>query len=85
MHVTISKDTLSVDLRDGRSLSVPLAWCPRLAYAPAAERANWGMIGGGERIHRIELDEDIRILGLLERRPSGESQASLQRWLSART
>ncbi len=84
MHVTISKDTLSVDLRDGRSLSVPLAWYPRLAYGAAAEHANWRLIGAGEGLHWTDLDEDISIPGLFEDRPSGESQDSLQRWLAAR-
>lgn len=84
VNVTVGEDTLTVDLRDGRSLSAPLAWYPRLAYGSSAERSNWRLVGAGEGIHWADLDEDISILGLLEGRPSGESQASLQRWLSAR-
>ncbi len=84
VNVSVSDDTLSVDLRDGRSILVPLAWYPRLANCSAAERANWRLIGRGEGIHWEDLDEDISLIGLLEGRPSGESQASLQRWLSDR-
>ncbi len=82
--VSVSEDTLSVDLRDGRSILVPLTWYPRLANSSAKERANWRLIGRGEGIHWEDLDEDISLLGLLEGRPSGESQASLQRWLASR-
>jgi hypothetical protein len=84
VNVTVSEDTLSVDLRDGRSLSVPLAWYPRLTYGSPAERGNWRLIGAGEGIHWGDLDEDISVLGLLEGKPSGESQSSLRRWLSTR-
>jgi len=84
VNVSISDDTLSVDLRDGRSILVPLAWYPRLANSSANERGNWRLIGQGEGIHWIDLDEDISLLGLLGGRPSGESQASLQRWLASR-
>lgn len=85
VNVSVSEDTLSVDLRDGRSLSVPLAWYPRLVYGSLAERDNWRLIGGGEGVHWTDLDEDISVLGLIEGKPSGESQASFQRWLSARS
>ncbi len=84
MNVSVSDDTLSVDLRDGRSLSVPLAWYPRLANGSSKERENWYLIGQGAGIHWEELDEDISLLGLLEGRPSGEGQASFQRWLESR-
>lgn len=84
VDVSVSEDTLSVDLRDGRSISVPLAWYPRLANGSARERDNWSLIGQGVGIHWEELDEDISMLGLLEGKPSGESQSSFQRWLSAR-
>lgn len=84
VNVTISDDTLSVDLRDGRSLSVPLSWYPRLDHGSAMERGNWRLIGGGEGIHWLDLDEDISVIGLLEGKPSGESQDSLRRWLASR-
>jgi len=75
---------LSADLVDGRVISVPLAWYPRLEHGSPQERDNWRLIGEGEGIHWPELDEDISIEGLLAGRPSGESQASLKRWLAAR-
>lgn len=84
VNVAVSDDTLSVDLRDGRTLSVPLAWYPRLAYASSPERGNWRLIGGGEGIHWVDLDEDVSVLGLLEGKPSGESQSSFQLWLKSR-
>ncbi len=84
VDVSVSEDTLSVDLRDGRSISVPLAWYPRLANGSARERDNWSLIGQGAGIHWEELDEDISLIGLLEGRPSGESQGSFQHWLAAR-
>lgn len=82
--VKVTEDTLAVDLADGRTISVPLGWYPRLEHATAAERANWTLIGRGEGIHWNDLDEDISVEGLLAGRPSGESQASLQRWLESR-
>jgi hypothetical protein len=84
VDVSVSEDTLSVDLRDGRSILVPLAWYPRLVNGSAKERDNWRLIGQGSGIHWEELDEDISLIGLLEGKPSGESQSSFQRWLSSR-
>lgn len=81
----MTEDTLTVELADGRSISVPLAWYPRLAHATTDERRNWRLIGGGEGVHWPDLDEDISVEGLLAGRPSGESQTSLNRWLAART
>jgi hypothetical protein len=81
----VTDDTLSVDLSDGRTVSVPLAWFPRLTYATEAERRNWRLIGKGYGIHWEDLDEDISIEGLLAGRPSGESQASLKKWLTSRS
>jgi Protein of unknown function (DUF2442) len=82
--VRITEDTLAVDLFDGRTISVPLAWFPRLLHGTPKERNNWRLIARGEGIHWPELDEDISIEGLLEGRPSGESQSSLQKWLAGR-
>ena len=82
--VIVTDDTLTVELSDGRSLSVPLAWFPRLVYATPAERKNWRLIGRGHGIHWNKLDEDISIEGLLAGKPSGESQTSFKKWLSAR-
>lgn len=82
--VTVTDDTLTVDLSDGRSLSVPLDWFPRLVHATQAERKSWRLIGRGRGIHWDLLDEDIGIDGLLAGKPSGESQASFQKWLATR-
>ena len=83
--VEVTDDRLTAELSDGRSISVPLAWYPRLAHAAPHERRNWRLIGGGEGVHWPDLDEDISVEGLLAGRPSGESQRSLKRWLAART
>ena len=82
--VAVTDDALVVDLVDGRTISVPLAWYPRLARGTPEERALWRFIGDGEGIHWPELDEDISIEGLLAGRRSGETQASLRRWLERR-
>ena len=82
--VSVSDDTLSVDLVDGRTIAVPTAWYPRLAHATVEERSRWRLIGQGEGIHWPDLDEDISVDSLLSGWPSGESQASLKRWLEDR-
>ena len=82
--VTVTDDTLAVDLADGRAISLPLAWYPRLAWATPQERDNWRLIGGGAGIHWPDLDEDLSVAGLLAGRKSGESPQSLARWLNAR-
>lgn len=82
--VEVTDDTLSVNLTDGRSVSVPLEWYPRLLHGTPAERQNCRLIGDGEGIHWAELDEDISIEGLLAGRASGESEKSLRRWLDSR-
>ena len=81
-QVTVTLDALTVDLYDGRSLTVPLAWYPRLMNATESERQNWRLIGKGYGIHWEELDEDISVEGLLLGKPSGESQTSFKKWLS---
>ena len=63
--VAISEDTLTVNLLDGRSISVPLAWYPRLRHGTEAERNNWRLIGQGMGIHWPDLDEDISVEGLI--------------------
>jgi len=82
--VAVTEDTLTVDLADGRSLSVPLAWYPRLLHATPQERQGWQLIARGEGIHWPGVDEDISVASLVAGRPSGESAASLRRWLAAR-
>jgi hypothetical protein len=83
--VTVTEDTLTVGLSDGRTISVPLAWFPRLVHASREERKNWRLIGRGRGIHWEEVDEDISVEGLLAGRPSGESQTSLRKWLAGRS
>lgn len=82
--VRVTSDTLHVDLSDGRTISVPVGWYPRLAHATAGERKEWRLIAQGRGIHWESIDEDISVEGLLAGRPSGESQPSFKRWLGAR-
>ena len=83
--VTITEDALMVELSDGRTLSVPLVWFPRLLHATLEERDHWRFIGKGQGIHWEDIDEDISIENLLAGKPSGESQTSLKKWLQSRT
>ena len=85
VSVCFSEDSLTVRLDDGRTLSVPLAWYPRLLNGTKAERDNCELIGDGEGIHWPELDEDISVEGLLAGRRSAESAASLAKWMQKRT
>jgi hypothetical protein len=85
LQVTVTEDTLTVDLEDGRSISVPVGWYPRLLSATAEERANWRLIGQGEGIHWPDLDEDVSVENLLTGKSSGESQRSFKRWLEGRS
>jgi hypothetical protein len=82
--VALTADRLIVDLTDGRSLSVPLSWYPRLLHATAAERQHWQLLGDGYAIEWPDLDEHIGMDGLLAGRQSVESAASLNRWLASR-
>lgn len=83
-QVTVTDEKLIVDLADGRSISVPLAWYPRLVYGSSTERQNWQLLGDGYAIEWSDLDEHIGIEGLLAGRRSGESPRSLERWLATR-
>ena len=83
-YVSVSDDTLTVDLSDGRTISVPLAWYPRLVHATRDERNNWEFIGTGQGIRWPDLDEDLSVEGFIAGRRSGESQRSFKRWLEAR-
>jgi hypothetical protein len=82
--VSVTDDTLSVELSDGRTIAVPLAWYPRLAHATVKERDSWRLLANGRGIHWPELDEDISVANLLDGRPSGESQSSFKKWLKRR-
>jgi hypothetical protein len=84
MNVTFNEVTLTVDLSDGRTLSVPVEWFPRLLHATPEKRKNWRLIGNGSGIHWRDLDEDISVENLLAGKQSGESQASFKKWLNQR-
>ena len=75
--LVVTDGTLTAEISDGRTISIPLAWYPRLVHATEEERSNWRLIGGGQGIHWPDLDEDVSVEGLLAGRPSGESQESL--------
>ena len=83
-NITITEDTLTVELTDGRTISVPLTWYPRLLHGTQMERNNWRLIGNGEGIHWPDLDEDISVENLVLGRRSGESQHSFKEWLEKR-
>lgn len=82
--LSVANEALTVVLLDGRTVSVPLSWYPRLASGSPAEQLNWQLLGGGHGIHWPDLDEDISVEALLAGRPSAESQTSLQKWLTSR-
>ncbi|HBT90059.1 DUF2442 domain-containing protein [Desulfobacter sp.] len=83
--IIVTSELLNIDLSDGRSISVPLAWFPRLVYANQKERDNWRIIGRGEGIHWEDIDEDISVEGLIAGKASGESNLSLKKWMSKRS
>jgi hypothetical protein len=84
-NVVVSDDSLVIELADGRTISAPIAWYPRLLHGKPEERDNWRLIGQGEGIHWPDLDEDISVENILLGRPSGESQRSFKRWLEQRS
>jgi len=81
IKVTVTDEKVIVDLVDGRSLSVPLAWYPRLLHGSPKERDNWQLLGDGYAIEWVDLDEHIGVEGLLAGRRSSESQRSFESWL----
>ncbi len=68
--IDVSDDTIIATLADGRTISVPLVWSWRLADATPQQRANWRLIGGGERVHWPDVDEDISVRGMLNGIPA---------------
>jgi hypothetical protein len=84
VEVSVTEDDLTVRLADGRRISVPLAWYPRLLDATKDERSHWQLLGDGYAIEWPDIDEHIGLEGLLAGRPSGESPQSLKRWLDSR-
>ncbi len=85
ISVTVTDDTLSVDLEDGRTISVPIGWFPRLAHGSSEERLNVQMSGAGYGLHWPDLDEDIGVEGLMLGKRSTESAVSFDAWLKSRT
>ena len=82
--VTVTEEAVTVDLVDGRTIIVPLAWYPRLWHGTPQERHNFEIFGDGAYIHWPDLDEDLTVAGLLAGLRSGESPQSLKKWLKAR-
>jgi hypothetical protein len=82
--VSVTDDTLSVDLEDGRSISLPIGWYPRLAHGTSVERANVQIAGAGFGLHWPDLDEDIGVEGILLGKRSTESPTSFENWLQSR-
>ncbi len=83
-QVTISDEALEIDLADGRTITAPLVWYPRLLHGTPEERTRWQLIGQGEGIHWPDLDEDISVQNVLQGKPSSESQRSFAKWLEQR-
>ena len=84
LAVSFSEDAMTVSLDDGRTISVPLAWYPRLLAGTPEERMRVELIGEGEGMHWPDLDEDISVEGIVAGRRSAESASSLARWMSRR-
>ena len=82
--VAIDDDSVVVSLSDGRTISVPISWYPRLSHASKGERSNWRLIGAGSGIHWPDIDEDVSVSNLLAGQRSGESDTSLKKWLTSR-
>lgn len=83
-EVRFTRQALVVTLSDGRSLTAPLTWYPRLLHGTPRELAHYELIGDGEGIRWPELDEDLSVEGLLAGRQSQERQDSLRKWLESR-
>lgn len=84
VRANVTEDTLTVDLEDGRTISVPIGWYPRLAHGTPEERNHYEISGAGYGVHWHDLDEDIGVEGLLLGKKSTESADSLSRWLERR-
>lgn len=84
INIVLDDATVSFELADGRVVSAPIAWYPRLLHGTVAERNEWRLIAGGRGVHWSALEEDISVENLLNGQPSGESQSSLNKWLEQR-
>ena len=82
--IKVTDDEIIVSLVDGRVISVPITWYPRLSHGTIEERNQYELMGRGTGIHWPLLDEDISVSGLLKGNPSFESESSLQKWLDER-
>ena len=82
-RVKVTDDTLTAELADGRVISVPLTWHPRLIHANSNERDYWELYAEGQHIHWPDLDEDISVEGMVDGKPSGEGERFFNRWLEA--
>jgi hypothetical protein len=80
----VDADSLILELTDGRTMTVPLVWYPRLWYGTPEERSAFEVLGDGAYVHWPRLDEDLSVAGMLAGQRSGESAASLRKWLAAR-
>ena len=78
--VEITDEILTIGLDDGRVVSVPISWYPRLSNALQEDRAEWEFIGGGHGIHWPAVDEDISVENVLLGQPSGEGARSFAKW-----
>lgn len=83
-RVSVTDEQLIVELIDGRTVSIPVSWYPRLAHGQPHERSDWVLIGDGEGIHWPLLDEDIRVADVVAGRASNESEESIAKWLRSR-
>ena len=83
--VSVTDESLAIGLADGRTITVPLEWFPRLLHGNFTERKNWKLIGNGAGVHWEDLDEDISVEGLLAGHHSEESQESFKKWLKKRS
>lgn len=84
VKVRVTEDEVIVDLLDGRRISTPVTWYPRLLHGNEVERNTLELIGRGSGIHWPLLDEDLSVSGMLKGFPSGESESSLQTWIDQR-
>ena len=84
VKIALKGGRMLVDLKDGRTLTVPLTWYPRLQHGTPNERRNWQLLGDGYAVEWPDLDEHIGVEALLAGRCSGESAKSLKRWLAGR-
>ncbi len=82
--IEVQEDTILLNLVDGRTMTVPIVWYPRLWYGTKAERAHFELLDEGRYVHWPDLDEDLSIEGMVAGRRSGENAESLRKWLAAR-